>query len=122
MLLYWGTPVVSITFFTLPYTTLSQAAIQLMDQKLCDKFKRLNALHHQTEVRKKRLEELEAEYKQKAEGEEAKPGKEDSSVQAEQVRSDSSIMIRKDSLILGFRVQAPGPVLSAFQNEIFVFV
>ncbi|XP_040202460.1 outer dynein arm-docking complex subunit 3 isoform X2 [Rana temporaria] len=60
------------------------AAIEVMDQKLCDKFKRLNALHHQTEVRKKRLEQLEAEYKQKAESEEAKPGKEDSSVQLEQ--------------------------------------
>ncbi|KAM5170081.1 outer dynein arm-docking complex subunit 3 isoform 2-T2 [Mantella aurantiaca] len=61
------------------------AAIQLMDQKLCDKIKRLNALHHQTEVRRKRLEELQAEYKQKAESEQATPGKEeDGSVQEEQ--------------------------------------
>ncbi|XP_068130354.1 outer dynein arm-docking complex subunit 3 isoform X2 [Hyperolius riggenbachi] len=61
-----------------------QAAVQIMDQKLCDKIKRLNALHHQTEVRRKRLEELQAEYKQKAESEQAKPGKEDPSVQEEQ--------------------------------------
>lgn len=61
-----------------------RAAIQLMDQKLCDKIKNLNALHHQTEVRKKRLELLQAEYKQKAENEQAKPGKEDISAQEEQ--------------------------------------
>ncbi|CAI9591377.1 unnamed protein product [Staurois parvus] len=60
------------------------AAIQLMDQKLCDKIKRLNALRHQSEVRKKRLEEMETEYKKKSESEQSKPGKEDSSEQAEQ--------------------------------------
>ncbi|XP_072255622.1 outer dynein arm-docking complex subunit 3 isoform X2 [Pyxicephalus adspersus] len=60
------------------------AAIQIMDQKLCDKIKRLNALHHQTEVRRKRLEELQTEYNQRAEGEQAKPGKEESSAQEEQ--------------------------------------
>ncbi|KAM9313493.1 outer dynein arm-docking complex subunit 3 [Gastrophryne carolinensis] len=56
-----------------------QAAINLMDQKLCDKVKRLNALRHQTEVRRKRLEELQLEYKQRAAREQ--PGKEDSTAQ-----------------------------------------
>ncbi|XP_018429137.1 PREDICTED: coiled-coil domain-containing protein 151-like, partial [Nanorana parkeri] len=61
-----------------------RAAIQLMDQKLCDKIKNLNAWRHQTEVRKKRLELLQAEYKEKAENEQAKPGKEDCAAQKEQ--------------------------------------
>ncbi|XP_053319182.1 outer dynein arm-docking complex subunit 3 [Spea bombifrons] len=55
-----------------------QAAIQVMDQKLCDKVKRLNALRHQTEVRRKRLEELQAEYKQRELVEQGKPRKEGS--------------------------------------------
>ncbi|KAE8619940.1 hypothetical protein XENTR_v10010041 [Xenopus tropicalis] len=42
-----------------------QAAIELMDQKLCDKMKRLNALHHQAERKRKHLEELQTEYKQR---------------------------------------------------------
>nr|XP_005994191.1 PREDICTED: coiled-coil domain-containing protein 151 isoform X2 [Latimeria chalumnae] len=40
-------------------------AIKLVDQKVCDKVKRLNALKHQTEVRRRRLKELQDEYNQK---------------------------------------------------------
>ncbi|XP_069460330.1 outer dynein arm-docking complex subunit 3 isoform X2 [Ambystoma mexicanum] len=42
-----------------------QAAIEIVDQKVCDKLKRLNALKHQTEQRKKRLEEVKLQYGQK---------------------------------------------------------
>ncbi|XP_078540313.1 outer dynein arm-docking complex subunit 3 isoform X1 [Lissotriton helveticus] len=42
-----------------------QAAIEIVDQKLCDKLKRLNALKHQTEIRKKRLEEVKLQHGQK---------------------------------------------------------
>ncbi|XP_066449755.1 outer dynein arm-docking complex subunit 3 isoform X2 [Eleutherodactylus coqui] len=52
-----------------------QAAVQVMDQKLCDKIKRLNSLLHQTEVRRKRMEELQTVYKQNAAGEEDKTEK-----------------------------------------------
>ncbi|KAM4677821.1 outer dynein arm-docking complex subunit 3 isoform 2-T2 [Discoglossus pictus] len=61
-----------------------QAAIQIMDQKLCDKIKRLNALRHQTEVRRIRLEELQKEYKQKDSRDESRPGTEDEASQEEQ--------------------------------------
>ncbi|XP_075062796.1 outer dynein arm-docking complex subunit 3 isoform X2 [Mixophyes fleayi] len=61
-----------------------QAAIQLMDQKLCDKVKRLNALRHQTEVRRRRLEELQTEYKKNEAGKWAKSGKDDSAALEEQ--------------------------------------
>ncbi|XP_056426382.1 outer dynein arm-docking complex subunit 3 isoform X2 [Hyla sarda] len=60
-----------------------QAAVQIMDQKLCDKIKRLNALHHQTEVRRKRLEELQTIYKQNAAGEQEKPEKDGELAQEE---------------------------------------
>lgn len=42
-----------------------QAAIEIVDQKLCDKLKRLNALKHQTEIRRKRLEEVKLQHGQK---------------------------------------------------------
>ncbi|XP_069087981.1 outer dynein arm-docking complex subunit 3 isoform X2 [Pleurodeles waltl] len=42
-----------------------QAAIEIVDQKVCDKLKRLNALKHQTEIRKKRLEEVKLQHGQK---------------------------------------------------------
>ncbi|KAM3925439.1 outer dynein arm-docking complex subunit 3 [Leptodactylus fuscus] len=61
-----------------------QVAVQLMDQKLCDKIKRLNALHHQTEVRRKRLEELQMVYKQIAAGEQEKTEKDDRAAQEAQ--------------------------------------
>ncbi|KAG8585186.1 hypothetical protein GDO81_004913 [Engystomops pustulosus] len=61
-----------------------QAAVQLMDQKLCDKIKRLNALHHQTEVRKKRLDELQMIYKQNTAVEEEKTDKDGGAAQEEQ--------------------------------------
>ncbi|KAG8540428.1 hypothetical protein GDO81_019320 [Engystomops pustulosus] len=61
-----------------------QAAVQLMDQKLCDKIKRLNALRHQTEVRKKRLDELQLIYKQNAVAEEEKADKDGGAAQEEQ--------------------------------------
>ncbi|KAM4035909.1 outer dynein arm-docking complex subunit 3 [Anomaloglossus baeobatrachus] len=59
-----------------------QAAVQLMDQKLCDKIKRLNALRHQTDVRRRRLEELQTAYKQ-SRGEE-EPEKDGGGPQEEQ--------------------------------------
>ncbi|XP_043940554.1 outer dynein arm-docking complex subunit 3 [Protopterus annectens] len=43
-----------------------QAAVQIVDQKVCDRIKRLNALKHETEVRKRRLEELQLKYDQNA--------------------------------------------------------
>ncbi|XP_063787294.1 outer dynein arm-docking complex subunit 3 isoform X2 [Pseudophryne corroboree] len=58
-----------------------QAAIQLMDQKLCDKVKRLNALRHQTDVRRRRLGELQTGYMKSAAGE---PGIDESAAQEEQ--------------------------------------
>ncbi|KAM8972778.1 outer dynein arm-docking complex subunit 3 [Pelodytes ibericus] len=60
------------------------AAIQVMDQKLCDKVKRLNALRHQVEVRRKRLEELQMEYRQKESVEQGKQGKEEGSIEEAQ--------------------------------------
>ncbi|XP_053572012.1 outer dynein arm-docking complex subunit 3 [Bombina bombina] len=61
-----------------------QAAIQLMDQKLCDKIKHLNALRHQTELKRKCLEDMEKEYKQKEPGEQSKPNTEEERSQEEQ--------------------------------------
>uniref|UniRef100_A0A8C5QB76 Outer dynein arm docking complex subunit 3 n=1 Tax=Leptobrachium leishanense TaxID=445787 RepID=A0A8C5QB76_9ANUR len=59
-----------------------QAAIQVMDQKLCDKVKRLNALRHQSEIRRKRLEELQMLCKQN-ESEQSKSGKVEESPEEE---------------------------------------
>ncbi|XP_029440975.1 LOW QUALITY PROTEIN: coiled-coil domain-containing protein 151 [Rhinatrema bivittatum] len=42
-----------------------QAAIQIVDQKVCEKIKRLNALKHQSALRKQRLEELQLIYSQR---------------------------------------------------------
>ncbi|XP_039628641.1 coiled-coil domain-containing protein 151 isoform X2 [Polypterus senegalus] len=41
-----------------------KAAIQVMDHKVCDKIKRLNAMKHYTETRKRRLEELKLQHTQ----------------------------------------------------------
>ncbi|XP_030052826.1 outer dynein arm-docking complex subunit 3 [Microcaecilia unicolor] len=41
------------------------AAIQIVDQKVCEKIKRLNALKHQSALRKQRLEELQLIYSQR---------------------------------------------------------
>ncbi|XP_075715179.1 outer dynein arm-docking complex subunit 3 isoform X2 [Rhinoderma darwinii] len=61
-----------------------QAAVQLMDQKLCDKIKRLNALRHQTEVRRKHLEELQIVYRQNAAVEQDKSERDEVVAQEEQ--------------------------------------
>ncbi|XP_075433648.1 LOW QUALITY PROTEIN: outer dynein arm-docking complex subunit 3 [Ascaphus truei] len=45
-----------------------QTAIQLVDQKLCDKMKRLNALRHRADVRRRRLAELQSQCKQREPG------------------------------------------------------
>uniref|UniRef100_A0A8C4TGE1 Outer dynein arm docking complex subunit 3 n=1 Tax=Erpetoichthys calabaricus TaxID=27687 RepID=A0A8C4TGE1_ERPCA len=41
-----------------------KAAIQVMDHKVCDKIKRLNAMKHYTDTRKRRLEELKLQHTQ----------------------------------------------------------
>lgn len=41
-----------------------QQAITVMDHKVCDTMKRLNALKHQTAQKQKRLEKLQTEYQQ----------------------------------------------------------
>ncbi|XP_041099409.1 coiled-coil domain-containing protein 151 isoform X1 [Polyodon spathula] len=42
-----------------------KAAIEIVDHKVCDKIKRLNALKHDTETRRRRLQELQREYNRK---------------------------------------------------------
>nr|XP_032813836.1 coiled-coil domain-containing protein 151 isoform X1 [Petromyzon marinus] len=37
-----------------------QAAVEMLDQRVCERIKRLNALHHETEQRERRLQELQA--------------------------------------------------------------
>ncbi|XP_072539362.1 coiled-coil domain-containing protein 151 isoform X2 [Salminus brasiliensis] len=39
-----------------------KAAVQVLDQKVCDKMKKLNALKHTTHTHRRRLEELRAQY------------------------------------------------------------
>ena len=45
-------------------TFLLQQAITVMDYKVCDTVKRLNALRHQTATKQKRLEDLQTQYNQ----------------------------------------------------------
>ncbi|XP_058274053.1 outer dynein arm-docking complex subunit 3-like [Hemibagrus wyckioides] len=40
-----------------------RAAVEVLDQKVCDKVKKLNAMKHMTNTQRHRLEELNAEYK-----------------------------------------------------------
>ncbi|KAM4747454.1 outer dynein arm-docking complex subunit 3 [Rhinophrynus dorsalis] len=75
-----------------------QDAIQLMDHKLCDKIKRLNALRHQTEVKRRRLEELQAEYKHKETEEQGRPRSQDSSSQEEQNEGTGQEEVPQQSL------------------------
>ncbi|CAH2272970.1 coiled-coil domain-containing 151 isoform X1 [Pelobates cultripes] len=75
-----------------------QAAIQVMDQKLCDKVKRLNALHHQTEKRRKHLEELQMLYKQNELVEQGKTGKEEEALEDEQNEATEQEEIPHQSL------------------------
>ncbi|KAG5853857.1 hypothetical protein ANANG_G00031040 [Anguilla anguilla] len=39
-----------------------KAALQILDQKVCDRMKKLNALRHSAETRRRRLEELQQQY------------------------------------------------------------
>ncbi|KAJ8363432.1 hypothetical protein SKAU_G00122630 [Synaphobranchus kaupii] len=39
-----------------------KAALEILDQKVCDRVKKLNALRHGTETRRRRLEELQQQY------------------------------------------------------------
>nr|XP_033780125.1 coiled-coil domain-containing protein 151 [Geotrypetes seraphini] len=49
------------------------AAIQIVDQKICEKIKRLNALKHQSALRKQRLEELQLIYGERQQETESLP-------------------------------------------------
>ncbi|XP_058864127.1 outer dynein arm-docking complex subunit 3-like isoform X1 [Acipenser ruthenus] len=61
-----------------------QAAIQIVDHKVCDKVKQLNALKHSTETRRRRLQELQWEYNRKTQG---SPGASLATYQAEMEES-----------------------------------
>ncbi|XP_018097535.1 outer dynein arm-docking complex subunit 3 isoform X1 [Xenopus laevis] len=83
-----------------------QAAIELMDQKLCDKMKRLNAMHHQAEKKRKHLEELQTEYQQrelelqgKMEGEEGpSQDEQDEAADKEEVPEQQSMRLLENRL------------------------
>ncbi|XP_076871444.1 coiled-coil domain-containing protein 151 isoform X6 [Brachyhypopomus gauderio] len=55
----------------------AKAAVQVLDQKVCDKMKKLNALKYTTETSRRRLDELHAQYERVRTERRGPPSKED---------------------------------------------
>ncbi|XP_041444829.1 outer dynein arm-docking complex subunit 3 isoform X2 [Xenopus laevis] len=101
-----------------------QAAIELMDQKLCDKMKCLNALHHQTEKKRKHLEDMQTEYKQrelemqsKMEGEEGpSQGEQDEAADKEEVPEQTMRLLENRLEKAQLKCQEAEHIFSVYQK------
>ncbi|XP_006631696.2 coiled-coil domain-containing protein 151 [Lepisosteus oculatus] len=83
-----------------------KAAIQIMDQKVCDKMKRLNALKHSTETRRRRLEELQEQYSRlQQESQALQQGAEASSEEAKNEREGTEEQPQQTLRILENRLE-----------------